>query len=63
MKIVIPVLDKFSKTKKFRAIHCAETKQSYFISKQLTKKTEPKRCILLKPDFSSSHEHMLQKMI
>ena len=42
---------KFSKTKKFRAIHCAETKQSYFISKQLTKKTEPKRCILLKPDF------------
>ena len=41
----------FSKTKKFRAIHCAETKQSYFISKQLTKKTEPKRCILLKPDF------------
>ena len=41
----------FSKTKKFRAIHCAETKQSYFISKQLRKKTEPKRCILLKPDF------------
>jgi len=42
---------KFSKTKKIRAIHCAETKQSYFISKQLRKKTEPKRCILLKPDF------------
>jgi len=41
----------FSKIKKFRAIHCAETKQSYFISKQLRKKTEPKRCILLKPDF------------
>ncbi len=41
----------FSKTKKIRAIHCAETKQSYFISKQLRKKTEPKRCILLKPDF------------
>jgi len=41
----------FSKTKKFRAIHCAETKQSYFISKQLRKKTEPKCCILLKPDF------------
>ena len=41
----------FSKTKKIRAIHCAETKQSYLISKQLTKKTEPERCILLKPDF------------
>jgi len=41
----------FSKTKKIRAIHCAETKQSYFISKHLTKKTEPERCILLKPDF------------
>jgi len=44
-------ISQFSKTKKFRAIHCAETKQSYFISKQLRKKTEPKRCILLKPDF------------
>ena len=44
-------LKRFSKTKKIRAIHCAETKQSYFISKQLRKKTEPKRCILLKPDF------------
>jgi len=41
----------FSKTKKIRAIHCAETKQSYFISKHLTKKTEPERCVLLKPDF------------
>jgi len=41
----------FSKIKKIRAIHCAETKQSYLISKQLTKKTEPERCILLKPDF------------
>ena len=44
-------LKHFSKTKKIRAIHCAETKQSYFISKQLRKKTEPERCILLKPDF------------
>ncbi len=44
-------LKQFSKTKKIRAIHCAETKQSYFVSKQLRKKTEPKRCILLKPDF------------
>ena len=44
-------LKQFSKTKKIRAIHCAETKQSYFISKQLRKKTEPERCILLKPDF------------
>jgi len=44
-------LKQFSKTKKIRAIHCAETKQSYFISKQLRKKTEPECCILLKPDF------------
>jgi len=41
----------FSKTKKIRAIHCAETKQSYLKSKQNTRKTEPMRSILLKPDF------------
>jgi len=44
-------LKQFSKTKKIRAIHCAETKQSYLKSKQTTRKTEPKRSMLLKPDF------------
>jgi len=45
------VLKQFSKIKKIRAIHCAETKQSYLKSKQITKKTEPERCLLLKPNF------------
>ena len=45
------VLKQLSKTKKIRAIHCAETKQSYLKSKQITKKTEPERCLLLKPNF------------
>ena len=44
-------LKQFSKTKKIRAIHCAETKQSYLKSKQTTRKTEPMRSMLLKPDF------------
>jgi len=44
-------LKQFSKTKKIRAIHCAETKQSYLKSKRMTKKTEPERCMLLKPNF------------
>ena len=44
-------LKQLSKTKKTRAIHCAETEQSYLKSKQITKKTEPERCMLLKPDF------------
>ena len=45
------VLKQLSKTKKIRAIHCAETKQSYLQSKQITKKPEPQRCMLLKPNF------------
>jgi len=44
-------LRQFSKTKKIRAIHCAETKQSYLKSKQTTRKTEPIRSMMLKPDF------------
>jgi len=44
-------LKQFSKIKKIRAIHCAETRQSYLKSKQITRKTEPKRSMLLKPDF------------
>jgi len=44
-------LKEFSKIKKIRAIHCAETTQSCLKSKQVTGKTEPKRSMLLKPDF------------
>jgi len=44
-------LKQFSKIKKIRAIHCAETKQSYLKSKQTTRKTEPRRSMLLRPDF------------
>ena len=44
-------LKQFSEIKKIRAIHCAETKQSYLKSKQITRKTELKRSMLLKPDF------------
>ena len=44
-------LKQFSKIKKIRAIHCAETEQSYLKSKQTTRRTEPKRSMLLKPDF------------
>ena len=44
-------LKEFSKIKKIRAIHCAETTQSCLKSKQTTGKTEPKRSMLLKPDF------------
>jgi len=47
----VSVLEQLSKTKKIRAIHCAETKQSNLKSKQITKKTEPQRCMLLKPNF------------
>ena len=44
-------LKQLSKTKEIRAIHCAETMQSYLKSKQMTKKTEPERSMFLKPDF------------
>jgi cytosine/adenosine deaminase-related metal-dependent hydrolase len=44
-------LEQLSKTKGIRAIHCAETKQSYLKSKQTTRKTESQRCLLLKPNF------------
>jgi len=63
-------LKQFSKTKKICAIHCAETKQSYLKSKQTTRKTEPKRSMLLKPDFlvhmtyaSKSDLNMVSKKI
>ena len=44
-------LKQLSKTKKIRAIHSAETKESDLISKRITKKTESARCMLLKPNF------------
>jgi len=44
-------LKEFSKTKKIRAIHCAETKQSASKSRLMTKKTEVQRGLLLKPHF------------
>ena len=44
-------LKQFSKTKKLRAIHCAETKQSFSKSKSITKKTEVQRGLLLNPHF------------
>ena len=44
-------LKQLSKTKKIRAIHSAETKESNLISKRITKKTELARCMLLKPTF------------
>ena len=44
-------LEQLSKTKGIRAIHCAESKQSCLKSKQATGKTEPERCMLLKPNF------------
>ena len=41
----------YSKTKKIRAIHSSETKQSIMASKKITKKTETERALLLKPHF------------
>ena len=41
----------YSKSKKIRAIHSSETKQSMTLSKKVTKKTETQRALLLKPHF------------
>lgn len=41
----------YSKTKKIRAIHSSETRQSMMVSKKLTQKTETQRALLLKPHF------------
>jgi cytosine/adenosine deaminase-related metal-dependent hydrolase len=41
----------YSKTKKIRAIHAAETKDSVNTSKKLTAKSEVQRAMLLKPSF------------
>ena len=44
-------LHTYSKIKKLRAIHSAETLQSYSLSKKNSGKTEPKRALLSKPTF------------
>ncbi|NDB52318.1 MAG: cytosine deaminase, partial [Nitrosopumilaceae archaeon] len=44
-------LKHYSKTRKIRAIHSSETKQSIAVSKKTTKKTETERALLLKPHF------------
>jgi len=44
-------LQTYSKIKKLRAIHSAETLQSYSLSKKNYGKTEPKRALLAKPTF------------
>jgi cytosine/adenosine deaminase-related metal-dependent hydrolase len=45
------VLKYYSKTKKIRAIHSSETKESSQLSKKLTGKTETTRALLLRPHF------------
>jgi len=45
------ILKYYSKIQKIRAIHSSETKQSYTLSKKITKKSETQRCLLLKPHF------------
>ena len=44
-------LQSFSKTKKMRVIHAAETMESVNVSKKLTAKSEIQRAMLLKPTF------------
>ena len=44
-------LDTYSKIKKLRAIHAAETMQSYSTSQKISKSSEPIRALLLKPTF------------
>jgi cytosine/adenosine deaminase-related metal-dependent hydrolase len=44
-------LKHYSKTKKIRAIHSSETKQSIMVSKKVTGKTETQRALQVKPHF------------
>ncbi|MGQ0376706.1 MAG: amidohydrolase family protein [Nitrososphaerota archaeon] len=55
------VLKYYSKTKKIRAIHSAETKQSCALSKKMTTKSETKRALLLKPHFLVHMTHASKK--
>lgn len=51
------VLDFYSKTKKLRAIHSAETKKTISTSKKITGKSEVRRAMKLKPDFMVHMTH------
>lgn len=55
------VLKYYSGTKKIRAIHSAETKQSCAMSKKMTRKSETQRCLLLKPHFLVHMTHASKK--
>jgi cytosine/adenosine deaminase-related metal-dependent hydrolase len=55
------VLKYYSNTKKIRAIHSAETLESYVISKKITGKTETQRALLLKPHFLVHMTHASKK--
>lgn len=44
-------LQYYSKTKKIRAIHSSETKQSVIVSKKITKRTETERALQIRPHF------------
>ena len=55
------VLKYFSKQKKIRAIHSAETRESETISRMITGKTETYRALLAKPDFLVHMTHASKK--
>jgi len=55
------VLEYFSKQKKIRAIHSAETQESEAISKKMTSKTETRRALLAKPNFLVHMTHAYTK--
>src|SRR5207245_5260092 len=51
----------FSKQKKIRAIHSAETEQSNALSAKITGKSETRRALLAKPDFLVHMTHASKK--
>jgi len=55
------VLKYFSKQRKIRAIHSAETKESESISKRITSRTETCRALLVKPHFLVHMTHASKK--
>ncbi|MGI0074191.1 MAG: amidohydrolase family protein [Nitrosotalea sp.] len=55
------VLKYFSKQRKIRAIHSAETRESETISKKITSKTETSRALLVKPNFLVHMTHASKK--
>jgi cytosine/adenosine deaminase-related metal-dependent hydrolase len=55
------VLTHFSKQRKMRAIHSAETRESEAISKKITGKTETCRALLVKPNFLVHMTHVSER--